>query len=316
VSSAHGAESVPTETPTPEPTIEPESSAQSTSDLEFAFTLDVDNRAVQISPDGTSIAVLSDDNVLQLFSASDGTPQIELTGFDGELSDFVYASSGRAMAAIVDNTGVVVFDAATGVASFEDDYGNPVTGYDFSGDGTAIIAGTARNIEIALLASSQKQTRQDGVTSLDWSADGSRIVIANGRSVTIFEMSDNTIDSTTNLDTTGVSVVDVTFSPDGTSIAGATVDGELVMISAESGSIVWQTSVDADSIDDLAWSGDSQHVAVVADGDIRIYGVDGAFVLQATMDGANGVAWSADGELLAVSTDEQVGVVEVASLME
>lgn len=310
------AESVPTATPSPEPTIEAETSAEASSDLEFVFTLDVANNAVQIAPDNSSIAVLRDDNVIQVFSAEDGTPQIELSDFDGELSDFIYTSNGRAMAAVVDETGVIVFDAATSATSFEDDYGNPITGYDFSGDGDALIAGTARNIEIALLETSQTQTRQDGVTSLDWSADGSRIVIANGRTVTIFEMSDNTIDSTTNLDTTGVAVVDVAFSPDGAFIVGATVDAELVMISAESGSIVWQTEIDADAIDDIAWSSDSQQVAVVADGDIRIYGVDGSFAVQATMEGANGVAWSADGALLAISSADQVGIVEVASLME
>lgn len=308
---------MPTEPPPSEPTVAVDTSAPDSADLAFVFQLDIDNKqAVQISPDNRSVAILRDDNVIELVSAVDGTHQLDVDGFDGDLSEFIYADSGRVMAAIADNSTVIVFDSATGIASFEQERQNPIKGYDFASDSNAITIGTARSIEITVFESNRSQTRQGGITSLDWSGDGTQLVIANGRSVTVLDIADYSISGTTDLDTSGAQVVDASFSPDGSHIAGVTVDSDLVVLSVESGQVVWQTSVDGEAINDIAWSSDSAHIALVADGDVSVYGLDGSWVAQVTIDGVTSVDWSSDGAFLVFASAGQVSVVETASLLE
>lgn len=303
---------MPTATP---PAIEVDTSAPDSADLEFVFQLDIDNKeAVQISPDNLSIAILRDDNVIELVSAMDGTHQLNIDEFDGDLSAFIYADSGRAMAGIVDNSTVIVFDSATGATSYEQEFDNPVQGYDLSSDGKAIAVGTRSRLEIKVF-DSVEQSRPDGITSLDWSDDDTQIVISNGRSVSILDIEDYAISGTTDLDADGAQVVDASFSPDGAYIAGVSVNQDVLVWSVESGEIIWQTSIDAEAINDIAWSSDSVHFAVVAEGDISVYGLDGSWVAQVTVDGATSVDWSSDGSFLAFASAEQVSVVELADLL-
>jgi predicted nucleic acid-binding Zn-ribbon protein len=307
---------MPTATPSPEPAIEVETSAPDSADLEFVFQLDIDNKdAVQISPDNLSIAILRADNVIELVSAVDGTSQRETFFAKGDLSEFIYADNGRAMAAIMDNSTVIVFDSATAADIFEQEFDNPIQGYDLSSDSNAIAVGTRSRLEIKVF-DSVEQSRPDGITSLDWSDDDTQIVISNGRSVSILDMEDYAISGTTDLDADGASVVDATFSPDGSHIVGVSVNQDLLVWSVESGEIIWQTSVDAEAINDIAWSSDSAYFAMVADGDVSIYGLDGSWVAQVTIDGVTSVDWSSDGAFLAFASAEQVSVVESASLLD
>ena len=306
---------MPTATLVPEPTAEVETSAPDSSDLEFVFQVDIDNRGLaQISPNNLSIAILQSDNSIEIVSAVDGVHQLTVDGFEGDLSDFIYAKDGDSMAAISDNTTLIVFAATTGATSFEQDYDNPIKGYDLSSDGEAIAVGTANRFEIKVFDSIE-QSRPDGVTSLDWSDDGSQIVITNGRSVSILDIEDNSIVGTSDLDDDGAQVIDASFSPDGSHIIGVTVDSELIVWSLESGEIVWQTSLEASTINDVAWSSDSAYVAVLTEEGISIYGMDGAWVAQATIEGVTSLDWSSDGEFLALATADQVSVVDTSTLL-
>jgi WD40 repeat protein len=307
---------MPEPTLVPEPTVAVDTSAPDSSDLEFVFVLELDNTAiVQISPDNESIAILQSDNTIKIVSAVDGTQQLILDGFDGDLSDFIYSADGRSIAAIANNNTLIVFSASTGTISYEQEYDNPITGYDLSPDGNAIAVGTRNRLEIKVFDGIE-QSRPDGVTSLDWSDDGSQIVITNGRSVSLLGIEDYTIASTTDLDDGGAQVVHAAISPDGSHIVGTTVDSELIVWSVDSAEIVWQTSIDATAINDVAWSSESAYVALVAEADISIYGTDGAWVAQATIDSATAVDWSSDGTFLVFATADQVSVVEAATLIE
>lgn len=307
---------MPTSTPEPEPTAEVDTSEPDSTDVEFVFAVEVNNRAIaQISPDNESIAILRDDNSIEIVSAIDGVQQLTVDDFDGDLSEFIYAADGRSMAAISDNNTIIVFATNTGTISYEQGYDNPIKGFDLSADSNAIAVGTANRLEIKVFDSIE-QSRPDGVTSLDWSADGSHIVISNGRSVSILDIEDYSISGTTDLDTEGVQVIDALFSPDASHIIGVTVNAELVLWSVESGEIVWQTSVDASAINDVAWSSDSAYVAIVAEADISIYGVDGAWVAQATIDGVTSVDWSSNGEFLVFASADQVSVVDASTLLD
>ncbi len=307
---------MPTSTPEPEPTAEVDTSEPDSTDIEFVFAVEVDNRAIaQISPDNESIAILRDDNSIEIISAVDGVQQLTVDGFDGDLSEFIYAADGRSMAAISDNNTIIVFTTNTGTTSYEQEYDNPIKGFDLSADSNALAVGTANRLEIKVFDGIE-QSRPDGVTSLDWSADGSHIVISNGRSVSILDIEDYSISGTTDLDTDSAQVIDALFSPDGSHIIGVTVNSELVVWSVESGDLVWQTSVDASTINDVAWSSDSAYVAVVAEADISIYGVDGAWVSQATIDGVTSVDWSSNGEFLVFASAEQVSVVDASTLID
>jgi len=307
---------MPTATLMPEPTVAVDTTAPDGLDLEFVFQVESDNRAiVQISPNNQSIAILQSDNTIDVISSVDGTHQLTIDGFDGDLSDFIYAEDGRSMAAISDNNTVIVFAATTGATSFEQEFDNPIKGYDLSPDSEAIAVGTANRLEIKVFDSIE-QSRPDGITSLDWSDDGTQIVISNGRSVSILAIENNSIAGTTDLDDGGAQVIDASFSPDGSHIIGITVNTELILWSVESGEIVWQTTVEASAINDVAWSGDSAYVAVVAEADISIYGLDGEWVAQATIDGATAVDWSSDGAFLVFATAEQVSVVDATTLLD
>lgn len=310
------AETIPTATPSPEPTIEAQTSSPGMTDIIFAFQTDLENRAVvDFTPDDT-LAILLDDNVIEVISSNGSSSQLELDNFDGEISDFIYSSDGESIVAISDESDIVVFDSNSGVVSFEKSGSTPIIGYDISDDGNAIIVGTARSIEISVFEPSRNQSRQGGIVSLDWSDEGSQIVTTNGSEVTVFTLNNYLISNTTQLNAEDAQVLQVAFAPDGSHVAGISVDGELLMWSVEVGEIVWRTELDLEAVDDLAWSPDSEHLILVAEGDIRIYGADGSWDVHTSADGITAVDWSDDGAFIVLASTEQVGVVEIDSLTE
>ena len=309
------AELMPTATPTPQPTMTPDLSVPDMADLEFVFQLDIENRGfAQVSPDGESIAILREDNMIELVDTLTGDSLNELTDFDGEISDIIFASDSS-IAGVLDSTKVILLDSESGNISFEHESNNPITDYDLSEDGNAIIIGDTRSIEIIVFDPGRNQTRQGGVTALDWSADGSQIVTSSGTTLTLFEISNYLISGSSEIDTSSAQVVDVVFSPDGSHIAGATVSSDLIVWSVESGEVVWQTEIDADSIDDMVWSSDSEYLVVVADGDIRVYSTTGSWVAHANIDGVTSVDWSSNGEFLVFASTDQVSVVGASALL-
>lgn len=300
---------IPTETPMPEPTV-----VEEVSGIDFTFQLEMDNTgAVEIAPDGESIAILRDDNVIEFVSAEDGTPQRELGDFEEDLDSFTFSNNGRLIGAVASFSRMLVFDAATGVNTLDEAIRNPIKSYSFAGDDGAIAVLTGLETEIFVFDPSPRVTRIGGV-ALDWSVDGSKIVTTDGSLLEILDIADYQIDGVTEGEADSTSILDVAYSPDSSLIAGITADAMVIVWDGTSGEQVWSSETSWESIDDFDWSGDSAHLVVVADGSANIYSADGNSTTSLDIDGITSVDWSADSAFIVFASESEISVVSADSL--
>lgn len=301
------AELQPTATPTAEPTIVAE-----VGELDILWEVDIDGTGmVNIAPDSATVAVLRADDVIEFLSSEDGSSQRELTDLAEGIQSFAFSNGGRLIAAVADFSQIVVFDASSGVVELEEAIRNPIKAYPFAGDDGAIAIQTGLETEIFTFEDAPRVTRIGGV-DLDWSDDGAIIASTDGSTIEFLAMDGYQIDSTTTVETDSNSILMIEFSPDSGYLAGFTAEGMVMVWRAGDGEMVWTVETGAD-IDGFAWSGDSEHLAVVSGGQVIVYSADGVSTTSTAIEGATAVDWSADSAFLVVASEDTVWAISAES---
>lgn len=236
---------------------------------------DIDINDVAFSPDGL-VATTGDDGALRVWDPQDGTLVFEVVG-EGEVWGPSFDADGGLLAAAWANEDVLrVVDAATG--------------------------GTELEVEVP-----------GGPKATSISPDGQRVAVA-----TFVPTATRVVDASTGelvhaLPGHDDVVFTVRYSPDGTWVATASLDGTVHVRDARTGETVHTVTEFGSGVFGLAWAPDSRRLAAGgSDGEIRVVDVTGAdastaFVLAGTSiaSGVYGLAFSPDGTRL-VSGDRPV----------
>ncbi len=166
--------------------------------------------------------------------------------------------------------------------------------------------------------------RVTGISSLSWSPDGRRLLVEGY----LWEMESRkyvgrfTVDGlVAATEKTGVPPRDLTWSPDGTRLAGISVDegaSVVVVLDARSGNRLLTLRGHTDSIQSVSWCPDGQRIATgSADRTAVIWDVSTGhevLTLRAHRDEVRWVGWSPDGSCLASASDDGMIRVWDASL--
>lgn len=186
--------------------------------------------------------------------------------------------------------------------------------------------------EVWLVTASDEPRRvATGVSILAWSSTGAELatirlksplrpwIIAGSTLSTIDPVTGDTTDAGSIPEGIGNVTSPPQWSPDGTKFAFGTRGGEIYSIDARDGAralLARLPGEDLDSVDQIVWSPDGAHIAVVNDGNpggVYVMGADGSNV-RVLLDGwtGTGIAWSPDGTNLAFR--DASGVVWIASI--
>ncbi|WP_109509750.1 WD40 repeat domain-containing protein [Nocardioides speluncae] len=174
-----------------------------------------------------------------------------------------------------------------------------------SADGSEVLADCAGGICRWDAAEGTLQQVDDGshvAVSPDWSLFAS---VGDGATVVLTDESGEVVRELTGLhdeDVVDASPVRaVALSPDGTLVAGADMDGQVIVWSVEDGAEVAAIETGGDDASALAFSPDGELLAAASD-QVRVYAVDSGDAV-ATAEGSGstafGLAWSPNGRWLA-----------------
>jgi WD40 repeat protein/AAA+ ATPase superfamily predicted ATPase len=219
--------------------------------------------SVSVSPDGTRMLMIIDDNMAQLWST------------DGE---FI---------ALLDTDTFPHRESRTG----------GITSSDFSPDGTRIVTvaydGAARIWDANGNYITTLEGHSDRINSAIFSPDGTRILtVSDDDTARLWDVDGHPI---TALEGHTDDVTFAVFSPDGMRIATVSKDDTARLWDAD-GNLITTLEGHTDDVTSAAFSPDGLRLVTVSDaGEARLWDVDGTFVTTVGGDGITSVSYSPDG---------------------
>lgn len=276
------------------------------------------------SPDGTRLAVGSDDNSVYVLTP-EGRVLWEGKGHSNWVWSVGWSPDGRRLASGSNDTTVRVWDAATGdLLLSAEGHKARVCSVAWSPDGRRLASGSEdRTVRVLDAANGDLLLQCDGhkgtVRSVTWSPDGLRLASGSyDDTVSIWNASSGNL--LLQYDGPGGDVDGVVWSPKGHRIATSSDDGTIRVLDAATGNLLQQCKSHKGWVYGVDWSPDGRQLASGShDKTTRIWDAeDGRELAQIGTHTAIvwSVAFSPDGTRLAsASNDETVALWDVSDLV-
>lgn len=251
----------------------------------FSYLFDGPVKTLAFSPDGSSIAVGSQDKSLRLIDSTSGD-MLWRVEFDGEINTLAFSPDGSSVAAGSNDTSMRLFESKSGRLRWR------VPRFD---------SGLSK-----LLGDPDKD---DWILTLAFSPDGSFIAAGSrGASLRLFEAASGKLRWATKYDSP---VLNLAFAPNSSSIAASSMDKSLRIFDSNSGTLLWRNEFDGE-IHALAFSPDGSSIAAGPKGNsLSLFDLfSGKLLWSAESDGEiNILSFSPDGSSIAAGSGNVFGVV-------
>lgn len=264
---------------------------------------------VEVSPDGTRIALAMHDKVVQILGADDFQDKIVLRGHESYVGGAQWSNDGKHIVTVSGDKTARVWNAdGSGDALVLRGHTADINAADFSPDGERVMTasedGTVR-LWTTRDGNELSVTRHD-LATLDarFSPDGRRRAIAVGEIVRV-----------TQFDGQGAplllrghtgQIVKLAWSPDGARIVTASQDKTVRIWNASNGAELLVLRGHEDKIMSVAWSHDGQRIASASkDKTVRVWNVDGngePLILRGHQHWVYAVSFSRDNRTLFTSS--------------
>jgi WD40 repeat protein len=262
---------------------------------------------VAFSPNGERIATTSADNIARLWDLSTGRMLERFPGTSDQPIDVAFSPDGKEIATagldgaariwdITDKLDPIDLDAAD--ATLQDLAVRP--------DGATIVAGALDGRTFVWNANTgarlaATQSPYGGISGLASDPSGSRLAVAgSGAWASPLSKGDQP------LKLSGAQFYRIAFSPDGTRIAAAGVDGTVPIWNAETGDLETTLKGQTDSVADVAFSPDGAEIATASlDRTVWVWDAVSGKVLKTLTGHSNpvdAVAFSPDGSRIATAS--------------
>jgi WD40 repeat protein/DNA-binding SARP family transcriptional activator len=266
------------------------------------------------SPDGRVFVTEGphDSGIVDIRDARTGESVRSFPGHDGDINDVAFNHDGSLLASTGSDGAARIWDVATGeelhtvlIPGYDGGWG--VWGPSFSPDGSLFAASWPADGVVKLVDLATGDIVRE-VRSVPWPNDtsfdptGARLAISSQRFSVARVVDVSSGDEVLDLEGPRYAIMDVAWSPDGESIATASIDGRATIFDADTGQRLYALGAGGGAYS-LDWSPDSARIVTGAsDGTARIWLVaDGAALevitlsAQDTRKGVTGVAFSPDG---------------------
>lgn len=274
---------------------------------------DASGQPMAWSPDGSSIAAAGDENTIVIWNPKTGEQSATLTGHSGPVSGIAWSPDSQGLASIGGDGSLLLWDLETGGVSHTlENVGSRILAW--SPDGKLLAAGTGKG-EVVLwnaatggqlltMSGHQMMTGFLGditlpILALKWSPDSKTLASVSTDAILWDAQTGTKLYAfTPQAPVTGGLLTDVSFSPDGATLAAWP---ELTLYNTQSGANLYELGGD-----EAAWSPDSAHMASWSKSAITVWDASTGSVVKAqpgfSGEGLRSVAWSPDGALLAAGS--------------
>jgi eukaryotic-like serine/threonine-protein kinase len=243
--------------------------------------------SVAISPDSTRIASASDDRTVKLWNSANGEVVLGFEAHAETVNSVVFSPDCMRVASASSDGTVKVWDSNNGRVTLEKALGIPVNSVTFSPNGSRLAASTngvlfSPTVFVWDSVTGERfcEFARANVAKVAFSPDGSLVATTRSANAQLFSGIWQTNDGRWLRELTDVSsrqrgggpANDITFSPDGTRLASAQVDGTVKVWDAATGLETLTLKGHTDEVWSVAFSPDGhQLISASADGTVRVW---------------------------------------------
>jgi WD40 repeat protein/basic membrane lipoprotein Med (substrate-binding protein (PBP1-ABC) superfamily) len=281
------------------------------------FTTDVSS--VRFSPNGALLAATGGDLKILIWDTSTWEPVLSLSGHAGFINDFEFSPDGKRLASAGFDAQAILWDLSNGerVLTLPGQQG-PLYGVDFTSDGKSLITGGTNGIigfwNVSLSQEWLTFPTTPGAGRLAYAPSGAYVAAGFGPQGAV-----KVWDTRSGVEVLSLPegshrswVESVAFSPDGSLLATASLDGMAKLWRMPDGQLLHTLSGHAMGIYDLAFSPDGKHLATAGgDSVVMIWDVQTGQKSSNVQAGSvvMGLEYSPDGRWLAMTNT--LGVIKV-----
>ncbi len=270
------------------------------------------------SSDGTILASGAWDTTVRLWNVVNGAPLMTLNGHQDGVLALAWSPDGALLASGSAATTINLWDMSSGaLLTTIEGHTAPVRDVAISPDSRLLASaagGSDATVRIWNIADGRELFALDAgnVQAITFSLDGTTLVsVSSHDDVKVWRVETGTLVSTLRLErrtAEDVAVTDVVFAPDNSTVAFASADSTVKLVSVRDGSLLRTLEGHHDVITSIAYAPDSVRlVSASQDGTLRVWGVsDGALVgtLERNDAAVAAVVWSPDGRTIASASDD------------
>ncbi len=266
-------------------------------------------RGVVFSPDGQTIASVSDDKTVKLWNLKGQVLQT-LTGHSDSVRSVAFSPNGQIIASASRDKTVKLWNRNGKVLQTLTGHSDSVRGVAFSPDGQIIASGSDdKTVKLWNLKGQMLQTltgHNDLVNTVAFSPDGQIVASSSDdKTVKLWNLKGQMLQTLIGHSDLVNSVV---FSPDGQTIASGSDDKTVRLWNRNRQKVLPTLPGHTSSVNNVAFSPDGQTIASVSDDKtVRLWDRKGKVlqILTGHSDSVRGVAFSPDGQTIASASDDK-----------
>jgi WD40 repeat protein/uncharacterized caspase-like protein len=268
-----------------------------------------DINSIALSNNAKTLVLATTDGAIALRSIVDGTIKATIPTPDKQIVRISLSPSGETVAAANNDGTIAIWDAKGTLLTTLKGHNAPVLSLNFSPDGQTLISGSA-DLSVRLWQIDRVEHQAIASDTMSVSPDGKFLATAKDGIIQIWQKNvDNSIKLLKSLNHSGSSILTLSFSPDGQTIASGGDDKTIQLWDVGDGNLKQTLTGHQAQVTSIVFSPDGKAIASGSDDKtIKLWRTDETLVT--TIDGQDAtidaLSFSPDGQILASAGSDRI----------